>query len=144
MFELDERLQSDCVEVGELMLCKILLAKDANYPWVILVPMREEISEIYQLDELDQEQLAWESSYVSKVMANVFDADKMNIAALGNVVSQLHIHHVARSVEDPAWPDPIWGRVPGKAYMKSDLDERVNILREAMTTSTFKAPEVGS
>ncbi len=141
MFVLDDRLKSDCVEVGELMLCKILLMKDANYPWVILVPMREDISEIYELDELDQEQLIWESTYVSKVLSSIFLADKMNIAALGNVVAQLHIHHVVRTTDDPAWPNPVWGAVPAKGYLKDALDERVKMIREAMTTSVFKTPE---
>ena len=141
MFELDERLRTDCAEVGQLVLCKVLLMKDANYPWVILVPMREGVSEIYELDDLDQEQLIWESTYVSKTMAKLFDADKMNIAALGNVVSQLHIHHVVRRTNDPAWPNPVWGTVPPRGYTRDGLQQRVEDMRKAMTTSTFTCNE---
>ncbi|MFG1498101.1 HIT domain-containing protein [Saccharospirillum sp. HFRX-1] len=141
MFELDHRLQNDCVEVGELMLNRILLMKDANYPWLILVPQREGISEIYQLDEDDQEQLIWESSFVAERLMATFKGDKMNIAALGNVVSQLHIHHVVRKQTDAAWPNPVWGAVPAKAYPRGALRQRVLSLQSAFETSVFKAAE---
>ncbi len=138
MFELDYRLENDCVFIGSLSLCRIMLMKDANYPWIILVPQRENISEIYQLDTDDQEQLVWESSFVAERLMELFDGDKMNIAALGNVVPQLHIHHVVRTQHDPAWPNPVWGAVPAKAYMMTELDERVEQLKKALETSTFK------
>lgn len=141
MFELDYRLESDCREIGRLVLCRVLLMKDANYPWVILVPQREQVEEIYQLDALDQEQLMWESSFIAKRMAEHFKADKMNIAALGNVVPQLHIHHVARKTTDPAWPGPIWGKVPVQGYMREQLDQRVRALKQAFATSCFVASE---
>lgn len=141
MFELDYRLESDCIFIGSLSLCRILLMKDANYPWIILVPQREGISEIFQLDLDDQEQLIWESSFVAERLMQTFSGDKMNIAALGNVVSQLHIHHVLRTEDDAAWPDPVWGAVTPKAYLTTELDERVKLLREAFETSTFKIPE---
>ncbi|WP_119396016.1 HIT domain-containing protein [Salinibius halmophilus] len=137
MFELDYRLESDCREIGRLVLCRVLLMKDANYPWVILVPQREGVEEIYQLDALDQEQLIWESSFVSKKMSQHFKADKMNVAALGNVVSQLHIHHVARKQTDPAWPSPIWGKVPVQGYLKEQLEQRVAALQQVFATSCF-------
>ncbi|MEJ2045845.1 MAG: HIT family protein [Reinekea sp.] len=137
MFELDYRLESDCVLVGSLSLCHILLMKDANYPWLLLVPQRENVSEIYQLDEDDQEQLIWESSFVAERIMKTFDGDKMNIAALGNVVAQLHIHHVVRVQSDPAWPNPVWGAVPAKAYLTTELSARVVRIQEALKTSTF-------
>lgn len=140
-FELDYRLENDCVLVGSLPLCQILLMKDANYPWLVLVPQRNQISEIYQLDSDDQEQLVWESSFVSERLMKAFDGDKMNIAALGNVVPQLHIHHVVRLETDPAWPNPVWGAVPPKAYSSDALSQRVERLREAFTTSTFQPGE---
>ncbi len=142
MFELDYRLQNDCVEVGSLMLNRILLMKDANYPWLVLVPQREDISEIYQLDEDDQEQLIWESTFVAERLMQTFDGDKMNIAALGNVVPQLHIHHVLRKKTDPAWPNPVWGAVPPKGYTRTALRQRVEQLQEAFETSTFKPAEL--
>ena len=138
MFELDHRLQSDCAWVGDLMLCRILLMKDANYPWIVLVPKRNDIAEVYALDTDDQEQLAWESSFVSEALAREFKADKMNVAALGNVVKQLHVHHVVRRRDDPAWPDPVWGRVPPRAYTPTQLKDRVVRLQKCFATSTFK------
>lgn len=137
-FELDHRLKSDCVWVGDLMLSRVLLMKDANYPWIILVPKRNEVSELYQLDTDDQEQLIWESSFVAKSLAQEFNADKMNIAALGNVVAQLHVHHVVRKHTDPAWPDPIWGKVRPRAYSSTQLKDRVSRLQKCFATSTFK------
>jgi diadenosine tetraphosphate (Ap4A) HIT family hydrolase len=137
LFQLDTRLASDCVNIGHFTLCTALLMKDANYPWVILVPMRADICEIFELDELDQEQLAWESSHVAKAMKRLFQADKMNIAALGNVVPQLHVHHVARLTDDPAWPNPVWGKVPIRGYTVAALQERVKQLQQALVTSTF-------
>lgn len=137
MNELDVRLTEDCADIGQFSLCKALLMKDANYPWVILVPLRDNITEIYELDELDQEQLIWESSFVARVMKELFNADKMNVAALGNIVPQLHIHHIARSEDDMAWPYPVWGRHPVKGYSKSDLADLVEKLRAAFVTSVF-------
>jgi diadenosine tetraphosphate (Ap4A) HIT family hydrolase len=142
MFELDYRLQNDCVEVGTLMVSRILLMKDANYPWLILVPQRENISEIYQLDVDDQEQLIWESSFVAERLMVTYHGDKMNIAALGNVVPQLHIHHVMRKQDDAAWPNPVWGAVPPKAYSRFALRQRVEQLQGAFETSTFKPAEL--
>ncbi len=138
MFEMDYRLENDCVFIGTLSLCRIMLMKDANYPWVILVPQRADISEVFQLDPDDQEQLIWESSFVAERLLKTFDGDKMNIAALGNVVPQLHIHHVVRSRNDAAWPNPVWGAVPAKAYIVSELDRRVELLKNTFETSTFK------
>ncbi len=138
MFELDHRLQNDCVPVGTLMLTQILLMKDANYPWLVLVPRREGISEIYELDEDDQEQLMWESSFVASRLMDALNGDKMNIAALGNVVPQLHIHHVLRKKSDPAWPNPVWGAVTPKAYTRAGLRQRLETLHQAFETSVFK------
>jgi diadenosine tetraphosphate (Ap4A) HIT family hydrolase len=141
MFELDYRLENDCVFIGALPLCRILLMKDANYPWIILVPQRADISEIYELDEDDQEQLVWESSFVSQRLMKAFNGEKMNIAALGNVVPQLHIHHVVRKMDDPAWPNPVWGAITPKAYYTDELSERVQTLKDVFATSTFKPAE---
>jgi len=109
MYQLHERLLQDTFYLGHLTLCDVLLMNDARYPWLILVPRREGMTEIYQLNDDDQQQLASESAWVAKQLATLVGADKMNIAALGNVVSQLHIHHVARYKTDTAWPAPIWG-----------------------------------
>ncbi|WP_320823955.1 HIT family protein [Reinekea sp.] len=138
MFELDYRLKNDCVCIGSLPLCTLLLMKDANYPWLILVPQRSDVSEIYQLDADDQEQLIWESSFIAERLMAEFDGDKINIAALGNVVPQLHIHHVVRMRSDAAWPKPVWGAVPAQAYGAGELEQRVAQLAAAFVTSTFR------
>ncbi|MFC3702644.1 HIT domain-containing protein [Reinekea marina] len=137
MFELDHRLKSDCVEIGSLSLCKILLMKDANYPWLILVPQRQDVTELYELDGDDQEQFIWESSFVAERLMNGYQGDKMNIGALGNVVPQLHIHHILRKKTDAAWPNPVWGAVPPKAYKPNELSQRIEQLAKFFESSTF-------
>lgn len=96
MFKLDEQLASDCVVLGDFKLCTLLLMNDAQYPWFILVPRREDMTEIFQLSAADRTQLMEESCLLAEMLKDAFAADKMNIAALGNLVSQLHIHHVVR------------------------------------------------
>ena len=127
MFSLHPQLHKDCYEIGDLTLCRVLLVNDCNYPWLILVPRREDISEIYQLTEQDQRQLTHESSHVARLMADHFRADKMNIAALGNQVPQLHIHHIARFHSDGAWPGPVWGVAQAMPYSE---DKKQQLLRE--------------
>jgi diadenosine tetraphosphate (Ap4A) HIT family hydrolase len=122
-------LQQDCLAVAKLPLSLVLLMRDANYPWFILVPQLDNISEIYQLDSADQQQLARESSYLARCLAKAFSADKINIAALGNVVPQLHIHHIVRYRHDPAWPDPVWGKLPAKPYTDEELDAAITRLK---------------
>ncbi len=104
--------------------------RDANYPWFILVPDRENITEIYQLGPADQQQLMQESSYLAQSLSLAFSADKINIAALGNVVPQLHIHHIVRYRDDPAWPAPIWGKLPPKAYNDKQIIEVIKQLKQ--------------
>ena len=121
-------LVKDCQLLGKFTLCHLLLMRDANYPWCILVPDRDDISEIHQLSETDQQQLLRESSLLSVAMESAFSPDKLNIAALGNVVPQLHLHHIARYRTDAAWPAPVWGRVPAKPYLEYELAAVVNSL----------------
>ncbi|WP_434101731.1 HIT domain-containing protein [Methylocaldum gracile] len=116
MFELHPRLSQDCIQLGRFPLCRLLLMNENRYPWFILVPEREELSEIYQLTDEDQVQLMRESSHLSRTLSELFRADKMNIAAIGNLVPQLHLHHVVRYRGDPAWPGPIWGRFDPLPY----------------------------
>ena len=103
---------------------------DANYPWFILVPERDNITEIYQLSCEDQWQLTQESSYLAQCLAKAFTAEKINVAALGNVVPQLHIHHIVRYRNDPAWPAPVWGKLPAKPYNDKQIAEVVNRLKQ--------------
>jgi len=132
MAEIHPQLQNDCAVIGRFKLCHLLLMRDANYPWCILVPDRDNISEIYQLDPADRQQLIIESSRLGQVMMQNFSGDKLNVAALGNVVPQLHIHHIVRYVDDSAWPEPVWGRVTAVAYSDAELNERIDDLRTAL------------
>lgn len=116
MFQLDARLDQDTFLIGDFSLCRLLLMNDASYPWFILVPRRAGIRELYQLDQPDQEQLLKESAILSRVLQRIFQADKLNIAALGNLVPQLHVHHIARHQTDQAWPKPVWGLFPARPY----------------------------
>lgn len=122
MFELHSQLAKDCIVLGDFPLTRVLLNKDANYPWFILVPKRENIREIFELSEADQQQLLWESSYFSKRIYDLFNADKLNVAALGNMVPQLHVHHIVRYKNDVVWPGPVWGAVPAIEYGAGELE----------------------
>ncbi|MDT8440928.1 MAG: HIT domain-containing protein [Desulfuromonadales bacterium] len=116
MFTLDPQLARDTLPVGDLPLCRLLLMNDTTYPWFILVPRRADIREIYQLDLVDQQQLLTESSRLARLLVERFAADKLNIATLGNLVPQLHLHHLVRYRTDPAWPKPVWGLLPPRPY----------------------------
>ena len=120
-FALDGQLAADCYVIGDFPVSRLLLMNDSQFPWFILVPRVEGAEELYQLDEDVQQQVLYESSFFAEALAVLFSADKMNIAALGNLVKQLHIHHVVRYQNDPAWPAPIWGKVPAKAYTDEQL-----------------------
>ncbi|PCI64335.1 MAG: diadenosine tetraphosphate hydrolase [Kordiimonadales bacterium] len=131
-FELHPQLRADTVEVCQLHLCTVLLAKDATYPWVVLVPMRFGIREVHELSAADQLLLMRETALVSAKMQSLFSADKMNIAALGNMVPQFHMHVVARFKTDAAWPAPIWGAVPAKAYAVDAWAARIEQLTQVL------------
>ena len=141
-FALDPRLEADTVAIGALPLCRVLLHRDANYPWVILVPARAGITEIHQLGAADRRALIEESSAVAEAMQRLLQAPKMNVAALGNVVPQLHVHHVARFPGDPAWPRPIWGAVPPVPYAADAEAARLLELRAAFAAiAGFRAAD---
>jgi len=128
MIELHPQLKKDCIELGEFTLCSLLLLNDANYPWFILLPNRVGITEIHQLPESDQQQLMAESTSFSQCLEQVFQPDKLNIAALGNVVPQLHIHHIARFTTDACWPAPVWGAATPIPYQKKQVETIKNQL----------------
>jgi len=134
------QLMQDCLLLGKFTLCHLLLMRDDNYPWCILVPDREGITEIHQLCETDQQQLLRESSQLSIAMESAFSPDKLNIAALGNVVPQLHVHHIARFRTDAAWPAPVWGKVLAKPYLEYELAAVVQSLASLLTEG-FTAAE---
>ncbi|MEE9100078.1 MULTISPECIES: HIT domain-containing protein [Pseudomonas] len=121
MFALDTRLKQDTVPVGDFPLSSLLLMNDSQYPWFILVPRREDVSELFQLDPEDQQQLWREATQLAETLKDTFCADKMNVANLGNVVSQLHVHVIVRRRSDVAWPGPVWGRHPAVPYSAEEL-----------------------
>ncbi|OLS59576.1 HIT family protein [Pseudomonas putida] len=132
MFALDPRLEQDTFALGDFPLCRLLLSKDANYPWFILVPRRAGISEIFQLDDSERQQLWKETDFLSKTLKDCFAADKMNVAALGNVVSQLHMHVIVRRRNDAAWPAPVWGQKPASEYSADQLNEVRRCIAQVM------------
>ena len=133
MADLHPQLQQDCIVIGKLELCHLLLMKDANYPWFILVPDREGISEIFELDEADQQLLLVESARLGQFLVEHFKADKLNVAALGNVVPQLHVHHIVRYKNDISWPKPVWGQAPAQPYVQEKIDEIKELFLSLLT-----------
>lgn len=111
-WSIDSRLTQDGVPCGDLHLCRVLVMNNANFPWLILVPLRPHVVEIIDLDEPDQMQLMREITQASRALRTVTRCDKLNIAALGNAVPQLHVHVIARFRTDAAGPGPVWGQVP--------------------------------
>lgn len=129
-FQLHPQLSKDCFVIKDLDLCRLLLMNDKNYPWCVLVPMREGKKDIFELTESEQIQFIQESSKLSRIMMALFKGKKMNVAALGNMVPQLHIHHVVRNENDPCWPKPVWGQVPAILYGEREADEIVLSIRQ--------------
>ncbi|MCK9607137.1 MAG: HIT domain-containing protein [Methylomonas sp.] len=130
LFQLHPRLEQDCLDVGHFALCKILLMNDCQYPWLILVPRRHDVTEIYQLAAGDRQQLLDESCWLAEALVAIYRPDKLNIAAIGNLVPQLHLHHVVRYRADIAWPGPIWGKFAASAYTKPEAETQIARLRE--------------
>jgi len=128
-WSLHPQLSQDTIDIGDLPLSKVLVIKDANYPWLMLVPRRPEKVEIIDLDEVEQAQLMTEVSRAAKALKEITKCDKLNIAALGNVVPQLHVHVIARRTSDPAWPRPVWGAVPPLAHDAAEVQHFISALR---------------
>lgn len=130
-FDPDARLVADSYPVTELPLCQLRLMNDARFPWLVLIPRRLEVSEVFELDAPAQQQLWREATTVGRAMLDVLGGDKLNIASLGNVVAQLHVHVIVRRREDAAWPAPVWGHGQAEAYDLDRLaDMRARILAE--------------
>ncbi len=128
-FELHKQLQQDTIDIGDLPLSRVLVVKDAHYPWLLLVPRRPDIVDIIDLDEVAQAQLMTEINRVSRALKEVTRCDKLNVAALGNVVPQLHVHIIARRKTDAAWPRPIWGVMPPLAHDAEEVQRLISELR---------------
>jgi diadenosine tetraphosphate (Ap4A) HIT family hydrolase len=136
MIKLHPQLEKDCIILGKFSLCSLLLLNDANYPWFILLPDRENIEEIHQLTDQDQQQLLKESMFFCFCLDEVYLPDKLNIAALGNVVPQLHIHHIARFKTDACWPAPVWGAVTATRYTTKQINDIKKQLKNWFNNNT--------
>lgn len=134
VFQLHPQLQQDSFALGCFDLCELRVINDSQYPWFILVPQRPNIREIYQLEPTDQQQLQAESCYLAEQLALLYHADKMNVAAIGNIVPQLHIHHIVRFRQDKAWPAPVWGKYPAIPYSDSHWAETLKHLQQQLNT----------
>ncbi len=136
-FCLHPTLEKDTIWIDSWQLCEVLLMNDANYPWVILVPRvgpchvetSQYVREIYELSEANQHQFWKESAYLGENLMHAFEGEKLNIGALGNMVPQLHVHHIVRTSNDPAWPAPVWGRVPAVPLVEPLLSDWIGRLR---------------
>jgi diadenosine tetraphosphate (Ap4A) HIT family hydrolase len=128
-WSLHPQLDKDTAPIGDMPLCRVLLIRDAHYPWLVLVPRRHETVEIVDLDEVAQAQLMTEITRVSRALREVTRCDKLNVAALGNAVPQLHVHIIARRRTDAAWPRPIWGVMPPLPYDPRDMQALIDALR---------------
>ena len=128
-WSLHPQLKKDTIDIGDLPLSKVLVIKDANYPWLLLVPRRPDKVEIIDLDEVEQAQLMAEVSRAAKALKEITKCDKLNIAALGNAVAQLHVHVIARRTSDAAWPRPVWGVVPPLAHDAEEVQQFISALR---------------
>ena len=122
-FSLAPELARDCIELADWPLCKVLLMNDSQYPWFILVPRKPNLKESIDLDDVDQLMLMKESAKLSQLLKEVFNPDKLNVAALGNMVPQLHIHHIARFKSDAAWPAPVWGKFASVPYTNEQVEQ---------------------
>ena len=134
-FQLHPRLQQDCLPIGRFSLSQILMMNDSQFPWFILVPQRNDISEIYQLEQSDRQQLMAESCLLAEKLVEIYQPDKLNIAAIGNLVPQLHVHHVARYALDKAWPAPIWGKFAATPYAEQDAQKQISRMRDCLQGS---------
>lgn len=131
-FHLDERLANDTVLVGEMPLSRLLLMRDARFPWAILVPRRVGAIEFHDLAPTDRRDLAEEIAAVSTALQKLTEADKMNVAALGNSVRQLHVHVIARKVDDDAGTRPVWGFGDAVPYGEGEAEACAAALKEAL------------
>jgi len=131
-WELHPQLAQDAVAVGDLALSRVLAMNDAGYPWLVVVPRRAGASEIIDLSAADQGALTVELAQVAGALKRLTGCDKLNIAAIGNMVPQLHVHVVARRRGDAAWPKPVWGAAPPQAYPPGALAQFVDEVRQAI------------
>ncbi len=135
VWSLHPQLEKDTINIGDLPLSRVLVIKDANYPWLLLVPRRADAVEITDLDEVAQAQLMTEINRAARALQEITKPDKLNVAALGNAVPQLHVHIIARRRSDAAWPRPVWGVVPALAHDPQEVETFINALRRRIWLS---------
>lgn len=133
-FQLHPRLQQDCINIGRFELCRLLMMNDSHYPWFILVPEIADLTELYQLTTAQRAVFMEESCYLAESLAMLFNADKMNIANIGNMVAQLHSHHIVRYSTDAAWPAPVWGKFAAVPYTDEQSAERISQVKARLGT----------
>ena len=131
-WQLDPRLADDSYPVAQLPLCELRLMDDSHHPWLVLVPRVAGATELIDLSEDQQHALLREVTQASRILRERFAPDKLNVAALGNLVPQLHLHVIARYTGDIAWPRPVWGQAAMKPYTPEALVERIATLREGL------------
>jgi diadenosine tetraphosphate (Ap4A) HIT family hydrolase len=129
-FTLHPQLERDTAPVGDLPLSRVLLMNDANFPWLIVVPRHAGAVEIFDLDVRERTHMMNELALLARLLKDLTGCDKINVAAIGNVVPQLHVHVVARRHDDPAWPRPVWGAVPARPYADAERDRLIQALRQ--------------
>ncbi|MEC8501399.1 MAG: HIT family protein [Pseudomonadota bacterium] len=132
-FQLHSQLAADTHYITAVENCQVLLMNDARFPWLVLVPMENDIRELYELSKPAQEQTYRAMLYTAELLAEHTHADKMNVAALGNQVPQLHIHIIARYTKDAAWPGPVWGVGQAEPYRATDAKTKVQELADLLT-----------
>ena len=143
MFTLHPVLAADTTEITRFRICHVLLMKDAHYPWLILVPALPDLTGLHELNGNERPQVMEEINKAASAMQQLYTPRRMNVAALGNVVEQLHIHVIARFESDPAWPKPVWGALPRKDYAPAQLQETVETLRRVLEQPAFNQTQIG-
>lgn len=128
-FVLDERLKNESLPVAALGLCQLRLRDDARWPWLVLIPQRPSIEEPHDLTPLDQAMLSFETNLISRSLKDLTGCTKINVAALGNIVRQLHVHVIARNEGDTAWPGPVWGHGERVPYRQEELHRLADRIR---------------
>ena len=136
-FKLHPQLKQDCILIGRFELCQLLLMNDRQFPWFILVPELTGLSEIHHLSRDDRIQFMDESCYLAENLAEMYKADKINVASLGNMVPQLHIHHIVRYRSDMAWPAPVWGAQGATPYTDQEILENIILLKAGLKRCQF-------
>ncbi|MEH0372129.1 HIT domain-containing protein [Vibrio mimicus] len=141
-FELHPQLKKDTDVIGHFPLCVALLHKDSAVPWIILVPQKPNLRELHHLPMNEQQQFLVESQIVCQTLESLFSPDKLNLGALGNIVPQLHIHHIARFTHDMAWPGPVWGRTQGVFRSEQEQKQLLSSIQEHLAQNQLFAPLV--